>query len=75
MFDKGFKYLIIVALLISLREATYLISFVSGLPLIRDLLTTLTIIVLTFSILQFKEHVTNLINSVKDKRLIELINR
>jgi len=75
MFDKGFKYLIIVALLISLREATYLISFVSGLPLIRDLLTKLTIIVLTFSILQFKEQVTNLINSVKDKRLIELINR
>lgn len=73
MFHRGFKYLIAVALLISLREATYLFSFAVGISIFRDLITSLTILALTYSIVQFKEQTVSLISSVKDRKLSELI--
>ncbi len=65
--------MIIVALLITLREATFFISWVTGMSILRDLITSLTILALTFSILQFKEQTVYLVNSVKDRRLSKLL--
>ena len=69
IFGKGFKYLIIASLLITLREATFLFSYITGLNILRDLLTSLTIIALAYSVLQFKDQTALLISSVKDRRM------
>ena len=66
--------MLIVALLITIREATYLFSYITGIDIFRDLITSLTIIALTYSIIQFKEQTISLISSVKDRRLLKLFS-
>jgi len=52
--------MLIVALLITIREATYLFSYITGIDIFRDLITSLTIIALTYSVIQFKHRTHSL---------------
>ena len=69
--EHGFKYLSLVALLITLKEAGYFISYSTGLYIVNELLTTLIIISLTYSMIQFRIGVANMLSGVSDKRILK----
>ena len=71
VFGKGFKYLAIAALLIAIREASYVFTTITGLAPLHTLLTTLTILALAYSIVKFKEQTVALVATIRDQRLME----
>ena len=67
---RGFKYLAVASLLIAIREAGYIISRISSLGIFMDLITTLMILALTYSVIQFRSNMVELVSTIKDEELI-----